>query len=238
MDWAAMRISGLAQAMGGRLLGLFASTRRMERVGLAVQARLEPLGIEVHAADARPRALAGGAAGARRGHGAAGHQELLAGRGHPRARRGVRLHRQAAAGASEPAAGGLARGGADARRQRLPGLRPVPAAPRAAAAAPGRGAADPLALRPGRGGDRRPRQPELPRASCSTRSRATGWRRCPGPRPGCASTRRCGRWASPSTPLSRDSPTNPLRARNRDARRESPPSSPARAAWHQAPRHR
>lgn len=47
VDWAAMRISGLAQAMGGRLLGLFASTRRMERVGLAVQSRLEPLGIEV-----------------------------------------------------------------------------------------------------------------------------------------------------------------------------------------------
>jgi ATP-dependent DNA helicase DinG len=47
VDWAAMRVSGLAQAMGGRLLGLFASTRRMERVGLAVQTRLEPLGIEV-----------------------------------------------------------------------------------------------------------------------------------------------------------------------------------------------
>jgi ATP-dependent DNA helicase DinG len=47
VEWAAMRISGLAQTMGGRLLGLFASTRRMERVGLAVQSRLEPLGIEV-----------------------------------------------------------------------------------------------------------------------------------------------------------------------------------------------
>jgi ATP-dependent DNA helicase DinG len=47
VEWAAIRVSGLAQAMGGRLLGLFASTRRMERVGLAVQARLEPLGIEV-----------------------------------------------------------------------------------------------------------------------------------------------------------------------------------------------
>lgn len=47
VDWAAMRISGLAQAMGGRLLGLFASTRRMERVGREVQTRLEPLGIEV-----------------------------------------------------------------------------------------------------------------------------------------------------------------------------------------------
>lgn len=47
VEWASMRISGLAQAMGGRLLGLFASTRRMERVGLAVQYRLEPMGIEV-----------------------------------------------------------------------------------------------------------------------------------------------------------------------------------------------
>jgi ATP-dependent DNA helicase DinG len=47
VDWASQRISGLAQAMGGRLLGLFASTRRMERVGREVQARLEPLGIEV-----------------------------------------------------------------------------------------------------------------------------------------------------------------------------------------------
>ncbi|WP_224243955.1 helicase C-terminal domain-containing protein [Hyalangium gracile] len=47
VDWAAMRISGLAQAMGGRLLGLFASTRRMERVAREVQTRLEPLGIEV-----------------------------------------------------------------------------------------------------------------------------------------------------------------------------------------------
>ncbi|KFE59544.1 DinG family ATP-dependent helicase YoaA [Hyalangium minutum] len=47
VEWASMRISGLAQAMGGRLLGLFASTRRMERVGLAVQSRLEPMGIEV-----------------------------------------------------------------------------------------------------------------------------------------------------------------------------------------------
>lgn len=47
VDWAAMRIAGLAQAMGGRLLGLFASTRRMERVAAGVQTRLEPLGIEV-----------------------------------------------------------------------------------------------------------------------------------------------------------------------------------------------
>jgi ATP-dependent DNA helicase DinG len=47
VEWASMRISGLAQAMGGRLLGLFASTRRMERVAREVQTRLEPLGIEV-----------------------------------------------------------------------------------------------------------------------------------------------------------------------------------------------
>ncbi|WP_163865397.1 helicase C-terminal domain-containing protein [Myxococcus eversor] len=47
IDWAATRISGLAQTMGGRLLGLFASTRRMERVGAEARTRLEPLGIEV-----------------------------------------------------------------------------------------------------------------------------------------------------------------------------------------------
>lgn len=47
VEWAALRISGLARTMGGRLLGLFASTRRMERVGAEVRARLEPLGIEV-----------------------------------------------------------------------------------------------------------------------------------------------------------------------------------------------
>ncbi|MCE9667353.1 exonuclease [Myxococcus stipitatus] len=47
VEWAATRISGLAQTMGGRLLGLFASTRRMERVGDEARARLEPLGIEV-----------------------------------------------------------------------------------------------------------------------------------------------------------------------------------------------
>ncbi|MCP3101063.1 exonuclease [Myxococcus sp. K15C18031901] len=47
VEWAATRISGLAQTMGGRLLGLFASTRRMERVGEEARARLEPLGIEV-----------------------------------------------------------------------------------------------------------------------------------------------------------------------------------------------
>ncbi|HEX8440541.1 helicase C-terminal domain-containing protein [Archangium sp.] len=47
IDWAATRVSGLAQVMGGRVLGLFASTRRMERVGDQVKARLEPQGIEV-----------------------------------------------------------------------------------------------------------------------------------------------------------------------------------------------
>jgi ATP-dependent DNA helicase DinG len=47
VEWAALRISGLAQTMGGRVLGLFASTRRMERVGAEVRTRLEPLGIEV-----------------------------------------------------------------------------------------------------------------------------------------------------------------------------------------------
>jgi ATP-dependent DNA helicase DinG len=47
IDWAATRVSGLARVMGGRVLGLFASTRRMERVADQVQARLEPQGIEV-----------------------------------------------------------------------------------------------------------------------------------------------------------------------------------------------
>jgi ATP-dependent DNA helicase DinG len=47
VEWAALRMSGLARTMGGRLLGLFASTRRMEKVGAEVRARLEPLGIEV-----------------------------------------------------------------------------------------------------------------------------------------------------------------------------------------------
>ncbi|RJS25880.1 exonuclease [Corallococcus sp. H22C18031201] len=47
IDWAAGRVSGLAQVMGGRLLGLFASTRRLERVAREVQSRLEPHGIEV-----------------------------------------------------------------------------------------------------------------------------------------------------------------------------------------------
>lgn len=47
VEWASLRISGLAQTMGGRVLGLFASTRRMERVGTSVRGRLDPLGIEV-----------------------------------------------------------------------------------------------------------------------------------------------------------------------------------------------
>jgi ATP-dependent DNA helicase DinG len=47
VEWAATRISGLAQFMGGRVLGLFASTRRLDEVGEAVRATLEPQGIEV-----------------------------------------------------------------------------------------------------------------------------------------------------------------------------------------------
>lgn len=47
VEWASARISGLAQYMGGRVLGLFASTRRLEDVGQRVRAALEPSGIEV-----------------------------------------------------------------------------------------------------------------------------------------------------------------------------------------------
>ncbi|MBX5484780.1 MAG: exonuclease [Myxococcaceae bacterium] len=47
VDWATDRIAGLAQFMGGRVLGLFASARRLEEVGDRVQERLEPVGIEV-----------------------------------------------------------------------------------------------------------------------------------------------------------------------------------------------
>jgi ATP-dependent DNA helicase DinG len=47
LDWAAERISGLGEFMGGRVLGLFASSRRLEEVGERVRARLEPQGIEV-----------------------------------------------------------------------------------------------------------------------------------------------------------------------------------------------
>ncbi|MFZ5469791.1 MAG: helicase C-terminal domain-containing protein [Myxococcota bacterium] len=46
-EWAAARISGLAAFMGGRLLGLFASARRLDAVAQRVQSVLEPLGIEV-----------------------------------------------------------------------------------------------------------------------------------------------------------------------------------------------
>jgi ATP-dependent DNA helicase DinG len=47
LGWAADRIGGLAEFMGGRVLGLFASMRRLEEVGARVRARLEPRGIEV-----------------------------------------------------------------------------------------------------------------------------------------------------------------------------------------------
>jgi ATP-dependent DNA helicase DinG len=47
VEWAATRVAGLAQTMGGRVLGLFASARRLERVADQVRTRLEPLGIEV-----------------------------------------------------------------------------------------------------------------------------------------------------------------------------------------------
>lgn len=47
VDWAAARIIGLAQFMGGRVLGLFASSRRLQAIALRVSAALEPAGIEV-----------------------------------------------------------------------------------------------------------------------------------------------------------------------------------------------
>ncbi len=47
LDWAGQRISGLARYLGGRTLGLFASTRRLEAVGEKVRRELEPEGIEV-----------------------------------------------------------------------------------------------------------------------------------------------------------------------------------------------
>ncbi len=47
LGWAADRISGLGEFMGGRVLGLFASSRRLEEVGERVRERLEPQGIEV-----------------------------------------------------------------------------------------------------------------------------------------------------------------------------------------------
>ncbi len=47
LEWSAARISGLAQFMNGRVLGLFASSRRLAEVGERVRATLEPAGIEV-----------------------------------------------------------------------------------------------------------------------------------------------------------------------------------------------
>ncbi|MBS1152329.1 MAG: damage-inducible protein DinG, partial [Myxococcaceae bacterium] len=47
LDWAGQRISGLARYLGGRTLGLFASTRRLEAVSEKVRRELEPEGIEV-----------------------------------------------------------------------------------------------------------------------------------------------------------------------------------------------
>lgn len=47
LGWASDRIVGLAQFMGGRVLGLFASSRRLEQIGERVRERLEPTGIEV-----------------------------------------------------------------------------------------------------------------------------------------------------------------------------------------------
>ncbi len=47
LDWAGRRIAGLARFLGGRTLGLFASTRRLEAVGEKVRRALEPEGIEV-----------------------------------------------------------------------------------------------------------------------------------------------------------------------------------------------
>jgi ATP-dependent DNA helicase DinG len=47
VEWAALRIGGLAAFLCGRVLGLFASTRRLEAVDQKVRETLEPLGIEV-----------------------------------------------------------------------------------------------------------------------------------------------------------------------------------------------
>ena len=174
MDWAAGRVSGCAQVMGGRVLGLFASTRRLERVA-QVQARLEPQGIEVlRQTRGHGRSLA---ARQERDAGTVllGTKSFWQGVDIPGRRRGLRLHRQAAAGARGPPAGGGARGdarGRAARRGAL-GLRGLPAAAGAAAAAPGRGPAHPLARGPGRGDHRGPGAPELPAAAAR---RASGYR--------------------------------------------------------------
>ncbi|MBK7860416.1 MAG: exonuclease [Archangiaceae bacterium] len=47
VDWAALRIGGLAAFLCGRVLGLFASTRRLDAVDQKVRETLEPIGIEV-----------------------------------------------------------------------------------------------------------------------------------------------------------------------------------------------
>lgn len=47
LDWAGQRISGLARFLGGRVLGLFASTRRLDAISEKVRQQLEPEGIEV-----------------------------------------------------------------------------------------------------------------------------------------------------------------------------------------------
>ena len=47
IEWAGQRIAGLARFLGGRVLGLFASTWRLDEVGEKVRRELEPDGIEV-----------------------------------------------------------------------------------------------------------------------------------------------------------------------------------------------
>lgn len=47
VEWAASRIGGLAGFLCGRVLGLFASTKRLELVDQKVRETLEPMGIEV-----------------------------------------------------------------------------------------------------------------------------------------------------------------------------------------------
>lgn len=59
VPWAAERLASLAALLGGRVLGLFASVRRLEEVGTLVRSKLEPLGIEVlRQSRGRSRALA------------------------------------------------------------------------------------------------------------------------------------------------------------------------------------
>ncbi len=47
IEWASSRIGGLATFLGGRLLGLFTSNRRLEAIDERVRTLLEPIGIEV-----------------------------------------------------------------------------------------------------------------------------------------------------------------------------------------------